>query len=755
MLLKKWKIRIGALTEKEKRNKEFRKLFLGISAGLLVIVLTGMFTLYTIMQNLIIRQNAQMSTQAFTQVQKEFEKINETAKVIATQVLLDDVCAVLLESSSSQWPDSLAIDQVRSQLTMYQTANPIVESIYIYNEVPNLILSSGSRFGSVKLEDFLDENIVDVIKEPEKYGNGSFRLREKSGAYIYLNEPESTKVYSYVLYANHNRTAIIINLDYEEIQNTILSMDIMTASRMSVINDKNERLVDIQTVPIEETEELRQVVLEMAENGDENREVTMGNGEKYFISYLYSEEGGWNYVKVTRWATIFGILITMREWTVAIIVVIVAAMLFVVGKTSVQLLRFQTKIQKRYNPGIRRAELNELKESFLSDFLHSRKLFLKNQLREQMERFNFDISENKKYTVLILKLEEPERFKELYGKKGTYDIEFGYWNIFEEIYGKYFKISGIINPNHTLTFLLQTTGVEHVQEQLQKCFEEFCKAEMRFIQWKFFCVGTEQEVNLEDIPELNEKLKSVLKSSFFYPYDTYCTMEQYLTEHSERMDFQKLEVDSLMKAVRSGDKMKETYTKLTNTLNGCTTTDYMNTVMWLGITMMREIDQITVKEEEINRFLLMLAKCEKKSDVEVCFLQFFDLIAENHGIADVKKGMAGRLDEVKKYLKENFSDPNLSLERLADEFGGSPNYLGRIFKKDTGISVSEYINELRLEEVKRELRETNRAAKEIAECYGFVSSNYFYTYFRKKMGYSPQTYRMQYKEYKKENEEKE
>lgn len=59
------------------------------------------------------------------------------------------------------------------------------------------------------------------------------------------------------------------------------------------------------------------------------------------------------------------------------------------------------------------------------------------------------------------------------------------------------------------------------------------------------------------------------------------------------------------------------------------------------------------------------------------------------------------------------------------------------------MSVADYINAERLEWVLGELKNTDRPAKEIAEECGFASTNYFYTYFRKKIGVTPQAYREQ------------
>lgn len=744
-MMKKWKEGLEKYLNDREKNREFQRVFLRIAVGVLLIVLAGMSILYGVMRSLIAEQNIQVSAQAFSQVQREFEDINNTANVIAAQVLLDDICSDLLETTSAERPDSLELNRVRNQLTMYQTANSMVESIYIYSARPDLLLTSGSRFGAVGLDDFSDRNIVYLLKNPKAYKRDSLILRKMIG--VYPNDTDAvTQVYTYILFDGYKGNAIVINLNCDEILRRIQAADILDKSRLLIIDEKNDRLVDIQSQYFEESDKLKSSVLEMAESGEENREVRAEDGERYFVSYLYSDESGWNYIKVTRWEEVFGILIQLGEVTVGIAVVIIFLMFLVVAKNLIPVIRLQGLIQMRQTPKIRQSELNQLKEGFLSDFLHGRKLFTRGQLKEKMENFGLEVAEDYRYRVLLLKLEDSDKFKELYGKKGTYDIEFGYWNIFEETYGKYFEISGVINRDHTMTFLVKTNGVEQIEETMQSCFEEFIKNQRRFIRWEFFCAGMEESVPLEEIPEANEKLKKVLKERFFYPADTYCTFEQLEREHSGKADYRKLEAERLVTTLRGGKEIDTVYKEMTQLLEHCSSTEYMNAMIWFGITVMRESGIGHFGEEEINNFLMQLTRCEKRAEVDGCFLQLFEKIRKDQENSGGKKGVAGRLDEAQKYLEANFRDPNITLERLAEEFGSSPNYLGRMFKKDTGMSVSEYLNEIRLREVKRELRETSRTAKVIAEQCGFISSNYFYTYFRKKTGVTPQTYREKWRE---------
>lgn len=740
--------------EKTEKKKTFRRIFLGISLSMLVVILLGSGLMYYMVKKVIIDQNIQMSLQAFGQVLADFEEANGTANMIATQVKLDDVCSELLTAASGEWPNSITLGKVRNQLSMYQNTNPTVETIYVYNENLDLFITSGSRFGAVGKADFSDQNIVELLNDPATRSTHNLIRREMTTKY--LNGTDKTEVvYSYILYSAEQGSAVVVNMKFDKLLQEILNMEIMKDSRMLIIDENKNRLVDLQTCPVEETTALRKKVLDIADKGIRYQEVRV-DGAAYFISYLYSDNSRWNYVKITRWESMFHMIQEFQKWAAGLTLVIIIAAVAAALGNSLSILRMHGNLERKYANLPKRSDLNLLKEGFLSDFLHNRKLFGKNQLRLQMEKFGFTECEKNRYTVLILQLESYDGFREMYGQKGTFDIKFGFQNIFEETFSSCFRLMGLINRDHTLTFLLETAGTEEeVQKKVQECFRNFCKNVEVFVKWKFSLVGTERSVSLEKVPELNGKLKEIMQEQFFYPGNTYFTYEQIREEHSEKVDFHQLEEGSIPQMLRCGQDVRVLYQDFAGKLSRCSMVEYMNAMIWLGITVARSVKDFMPSDRDANGFLTALTKCEKAAEADALFYGLFEQIHENQEKTAVKKGVTGRLDEVKKYIEENFLDPNITLEQLGDEFSVSPNYLGRLFKKEMGMSVADFINGERLKKVLRELEVTDRSAKDIAEDCGFVSSNYFYTYFRKRVGVTPQVYRQQLREQKINGREKE
>jgi YesN/AraC family two-component response regulator len=86
-------------------------------------------------------------------------------------------------------------------------------------------------------------------------------------------------------------------------------------------------------------------------------------------------------------------------------------------------------------------------------------------------------------------------------------------------------------------------------------------------------------------------------------------------------------------------------------------------------------------------------------------------------------------------------DLDLTLEACASRLHYNPNYLGQIFKKETGSSFSDYLSQYRLIVSKKLLAETNAQVQEIAEKLRFSNSQNFIRYFKKMEGITPKQYR--------------
>ena len=97
------------------------------------------------------------------------------------------------------------------------------------------------------------------------------------------------------------------------------------------------------------------------------------------------------------------------------------------------------------------------------------------------------------------------------------------------------------------------------------------------------------------------------------------------------------------------------------------------------------------------------------------------------------------------FVEQNYRNPALNIDMIASDLGYSPNYVRSLFKNACNISLSNYINNRRFEEIYYLLKQTNLSVKEICEMVGLKYGGYFHTAFKKRTGFTPDTYRSMHK----------
>lgn len=82
----------------------------------------------------------------------------------------------------------------------------------------------------------------------------------------------------------------------------------------------------------------------------------------------------------------------------------------------------------------------------------------------------------------------------------------------------------------------------------------------------------------------------------------------------------------------------------------------------------------------------------------------------------------------------------ITLSRLAELTGLNSSYLSRLFHKETGMTVSDYIQQTKIETAKNMLLHSSYSAAEIASILAFSDQSYFSEVFKKQTGLTPKRY---------------
>lgn len=99
------------------------------------------------------------------------------------------------------------------------------------------------------------------------------------------------------------------------------------------------------------------------------------------------------------------------------------------------------------------------------------------------------------------------------------------------------------------------------------------------------------------------------------------------------------------------------------------------------------------------------------------------------------------VDEVMRYIGENYSDEELSLNTLASHVNFSPNHLSAIFSQQTGQTFIKYLTDIRMNKAKELLRCTGKKTSVISAEVGYKDPHYFSYLFKKTQGMTPTQFR--------------
>lgn len=96
--------------------------------------------------------------------------------------------------------------------------------------------------------------------------------------------------------------------------------------------------------------------------------------------------------------------------------------------------------------------------------------------------------------------------------------------------------------------------------------------------------------------------------------------------------------------------------------------------------------------------------------------------------------------KVIEYVENNYSI-KINTEEIASKMFFNKDYISKLFKSETGQSISEFVREIRLKEACRQIASTDRNITEIAYDCGFSDIKTFYSLFKKYVGCTPKAYR--------------
>ncbi len=146
-------------------------------------------------------------------------------------------------------------------------------------------------------------------------------------------------------------------------------------------------------------------------------------------------------------------------------------------------------------------------------------------------------------------------------------------------------------------------------------------------------------------------------------------------------------------------------------------------------------------QEEFKRLLRWLAGTQEEQEfavyLSVLLNELSKYTAEEESVDEYMSGIV-------EYINNNYSQLH-TIEQIAEHFFISKYHLCRVFKKTMGMTLIDYLNQIRTKNACAYLKSSDKSILEISELCGFRSPTYFSNLFKKQVGMSPNKYRLQNK----------
>ena len=141
-----------------------------------------------------------------------------------------------------------------------------------------------------------------------------------------------------------------------------------------------------------------------------------------------------------------------------------------------------------------------------------------------------------------------------------------------------------------------------------------------------------------------------------------------------------------------------------------------------------------------DTYIRSIDKCRREDEINLLHREVVDDYAQRMSIIRKQNRYPKSVTLCLDYIYDNLHT-RITLEMLADITNLSPAYLSKLFHKEVGLTVSEYITKKRIEAAGNMLKFSEYSCLDISEYLCFSSESHFIQVFKKHTGYTPKAYR--------------
>lgn len=737
-----------------KPMKLYTAFVMSITLSIVATVLISSYIYYRNYTHAALNQTFLGDLDLLTRTSKDVNSMKDSAQSLSFQIYRNSAISKLLNYSS---PDVYDVAAGMNELSNTLNSMPFIDSIMVYNSASNTfyIAAMSGQNGIYAKEELVDRDIIRTLDRFKDYKPFTPIPR------VYNNHPDTVtpvSVYTYLCYDAINtsqtiNSAVAVNISASWINRSIALKEGQLPGQTFIIDDQDRILSTETLLPAELTKAEEQLIRQSVMNQETGYLIRDFHNVKSLITFTRKDSLGWQYVKITPYHTLVDSVGAIRNTSLTIAGVILAAGLIISWLLSGFLYRPVRRISAKLNvlEAERRNNSQTIRQNTLRDLLLGVRTLTSEQKLEKLKHAGITFQFQQDYRVILLKI---DRFQEFLAKRGSDLATYKYaiLNISSEIMSQTYPVEAITMDDDSLVLLVNSGSTEAPEtaddetvflerlEQVKQAILDFLSIGISVT----YSPATNQPLHLHP---LYEQVKEASLHRMFYGHSSTIDSDAILALKSKEYIYPMDKEKRLSEAVKLGrtaevmdilhEILEETaqypiqvlrlaISHLTMTINNLIYSIQKNSAMDLSgsaSVYMPSLDSVETLEEFVAAFRLFLEEVQSK-------------LTEKRSM---KQGDLVR--SISTLIEKHYADPDLSVNWIADQFDMSSLYISRIYKQQTLRALGDAISEYRMEQAKQLLEQTQIPIAQIADRVGYTSSTYFHRIFKKHYGVTPTEFR--------------
>ncbi|NOV02802.1 helix-turn-helix transcriptional regulator [Paenibacillus planticolens] len=751
-----------------KSRKYLLKLLLSITVLMVAFLSVSTTLLFYNSDKTMLQMQQQAELKVLSQIKYNIDYMHDTVKNIAVSTFFDPDVVYL---SNINVMDMGELAQKLNRLEKTVSNSSFLQNITIYNA------KTGCYYSTLSSLNCQDDGMNGVIDE---YIHSQKNIPVLTFVPLYTNKMPFPSLAMFI-YDNVSESKLVVTIKPSWLFDNLANMNKTSEGIRGSIFITDKSGIPLMAEQQSDVASIESIIREKVSAGITQDYLVHGSGNaKSILSFMSSNKNDWVIASDQPYKIVWGKLSKMRVISFAIIIVFL--ILSIAGSLLIAY-RLYRPIENLLNQvtGIRRKEtddrskLDELKviSTAYQDAMHqlvkheseehtnrdAQKTYALRRLisdaslptQEEMEQVNWDMDFNQGLRVCVLLMDDFAEFesKTSDGEKRLY--KFAIANITKELISKSANCEVVPMGNDHFVLLISDGNRSH-SDDMTTLTHTLKELQQTILQYYSLSITVSIGEKVDRYQQISQQYGHVLdNSNYRMIFGKGSIITPDLVGHNnDNITFQ-FPIDAVKKiteALKSGQE-KDFQEHLDQLFQHMKVMHY-NNIMYailhllaLVENIVREMNSRTVRQVSLDfkRYVQDTMKQETLEPIYHVFLDIFKAIQKQR-TQDVKEQSNQILtDTIKEMIEEQYKDLNLSMQSIAAAMKLSSAHVSKQFRLHESVSISEYINDVRLGKALQLLETKDYSITRIMEMVGYNNESYFFKLFKKKFGITPKEYR--------------